>query len=70
MNLSSLLGLLPAVGPVVAALPAFKELFDEGVKALHPQDQQTAKDAYQDLIANNAEGHARFQQKLAEASKR
>jgi hypothetical protein len=66
-TLKGLLGLLPAVGPVVAALPEFKKLYDLGVGMLHPQDQATAKDAYHDLIANNAEGHARFQQKLAAA---
>lgn len=69
LNLKSLLSLLPAVGPVVAALPEFKAIYDLGVKALHPQDQDTAKDAYQDMIANNAAGHARFQEKLAAAEK-
>jgi hypothetical protein len=67
IDLKSLLGLLPAVGPVVAALPAFKSVYDLGVQALHPKDQQTAKDAYHDMIANNAAGHLRFQQKLAAA---
>lgn len=69
MNLKSLIGLLPAVGPIVAALPEFKAIFDLGVKALNPQDQDTAKAAYQDMIANNAAGHARFQEKLAAAEK-
>ncbi len=69
MDLKSLLTLLPAVGPVVAALPEFKAIFDLGVKALKPDDQDTAKGAYQDMIANNAAGHLRFQQKLAAAEK-
>lgn len=69
LDLKSLLGLLPNVGPVVAALPAFKAIFDEGVKLLKPQEQSVAKEAYQDLIADNAAGHARFQEKLAAAEK-
>lgn len=67
LDLKTLLSLLPNVGPVVAALPAFKALYDEGVKLLAPQDQTTAKAAYQDIIADNAAGHARFQEKLAAA---
>lgn len=70
MNLKSLIGLLPAVGPIVAALPEFKALYDLGVNLLtKPQDQDTAKEAYEDMIANNAAGHARFQEKLAAAEK-
>jgi hypothetical protein len=63
------LELLSKVGPVVAALPQFKALWDQGVATLHPKDQPTAKEAYHDLIAENAEGHARLQAKLAAASK-
>lgn len=69
-DLKSLLGLLPVVGPVVAALPDFKKLYDLGVVTLHPKDQETAKQAYHDIVANNAAGHARFQEKLAEAEQR
>lgn len=69
-DLSKLLGVLPVVGPVIAAAPQFKELFDAGMSLLKNDDQETAKSAYQDLIANNAEGHARLQAKLAEAAKR
>lgn len=69
MILKSLLTLLPAVGPIVAALPEFKAIFDLGVAALKPKDQDTAKEAYKDMIANNAAGHLRFQQKLAAAEK-
>lgn len=68
LNLQSLLGLLPMVGPVIAATTEFKALFDAGVSLLHPSQQDTAKEAYQDLIANNAEGHARLQEKLAKAA--
>lgn len=68
-GLGTLIGLLPKVGPVIAKLPEFKALYDQGVAALHPTDQSTAKEAYQDLIAENAEGHARLQEKLAAAAK-
>lgn len=68
LNLLSLLELLPQVGPVVAKLPVFVELFEQGVAALHPKDQATAKAALKDIQADNDEGHVRLQSKLAEAS--
>lgn len=68
--LGTILRSLPAVGPLVAALPEFKALFDAAVATLNPTDQATAKEAYDDLVADNAEGHARLQAKLAEAAKR
>lgn len=68
MNLSSLLKLLPVVGPVIAAAPEFKAVFDQAVSMLHPKDQDTAKAALADIVANNAEGHARLQDKLAKAA--
>lgn len=68
--LETILRSLPVVGPIVAAAPEFKALFDAAVAALAPSDQATAKEAYADLIADNDEGHARLQAKLAEAAKR
>ncbi len=69
-DLSKLLSLLPVVGPVIAAAPEFKSIWDTAVSMLHPADQATAKAAYHDLMADNDEGHARLQAKLAEAAKR
>ncbi len=69
MNLSILFEVLKVVGPAQAALPAFKALYDAGVAMLGNKDQQTAKDAYADLITDNDEGFARFDAKL-EAAKR
>lgn len=69
-NLASVLKLLPAVGPVVGALPAFKEIFDQIVGTFGQKDQAVLKEAYADLMAENDEGHARLQAKLAEAAKR
>jgi hypothetical protein len=69
-DFTSILKLLPAVGPVVAALPAFKEVFDQIVGTFKEDDQVVLKDAYADLIAENDEGHARLQAKLDAASRR
>lgn len=69
-NLSSILKLLPVVGPVVAALPEFKAVYDQIVSTFSTKDQAVLKDAYEDLMADNDEGHARLQAKLAEAANR
>jgi hypothetical protein len=68
-NLSTILGALPVVGPIIAAAPEFKKLFDEAVATLHPRDQETAKAALADLMADNDAGHARLQEKLAAAAR-
>ena len=70
MKLATLLGVLPVVGPALAAASEFKALYDAGVSLLGDDDQATAKAAYADLIADNDAGHARLQAKLAEAAKR
>lgn len=69
-NLQSILGLLPAVGPVVAALPEFKKVYDQIVSTFKEDDQAVLKEAYADIMADNDEGYARLDAKLAEASKR
>jgi hypothetical protein len=65
-----MLGLLPAIGPVVAAIPQFKAIFDQIVDTFDEDDQVVLKDAYADLMEDNDEGHARLQAKLAAAAKR
>lgn len=45
--LAILLALLPKVGPVVAALPEFKALFDQIKDTLSSDDQDTLKEAYE-----------------------
>lgn len=67
-DLSTVLSFLPAIGPVVAAIPQVKALFDQIVDTFDEDDQTVLKDAYADLIADNDEGHARLQAKLAAAS--
>ena len=68
MNLSNLLNLLNIVGPVIAAAPQFKAVWDEAVDLLHPTDQATAKEALADLVADNATGYARLHEKLVAAA--
>ena len=64
MNLSTILGALPVIGPVMAAAPAVKALVDAAIGALHPRDQPTAKAALAELMRDNDAGHARLQSKL------
>lgn len=70
MDLLNLLKLLPVVGPAVARGSEFIGWFHEVTDALHPTDQATAKAALADIQAENDEGHARLQAKLAAAAKR
>lgn len=69
-DITSLLKLLPVVGPVVAAAPEFKAIYDQMVGTFNQRDQQVLREAYDDLVADNDEGHRRLQQKLAEAARR
>ncbi len=69
-DMTSILKMLPVVGPVVGALPEFKHVFDQIVGTFEEKDQAVLKDAYADLMADNDAGHDRIQQKLAAAAKR
>jgi hypothetical protein len=69
MNLSTVLAALSALGPIAARLPEFVALFHEAVVALGAEDQATAKEALADIQADNDEGHARLQAKLAAAAR-
>lgn len=70
LAITSLLKMLPIVGPVIAAAPEFKEVFDQIVDTFTEDDQALLKGAYQDLVADNDAGYARLDAKLAEAAKR
>ena len=70
MNILTILNMLPAVGPVIAKLPAFVSFFHEAIASMKPADQETAKSALADIQADNDEGHRRLQEKLADAAKR
>jgi hypothetical protein len=69
-DLATLLRAAKAVGPVLAALPAVRALFDQAAAALSDDDQATAKEALADLIADNDDGHRRLQEKLDAAAQR
>jgi len=64
----NLLKLLPVVGPAVARTEEFVGWWNEVSAALHPANQETAKAALADIQADNDEGHARLQAKLAQAA--
>lgn len=65
MNISTLLNVLPVVGPVIANAPEFVALYQAATAALDPPDRATAKEALNDIQADNDEGHMRLQAKLA-----
>lgn len=70
LNLSTFLAALPGIGSAAAALPEVYNLL-KGVadSFTKPTDQATAREAIEDLAADNDEGHARLQDKLAAAAK-
>lgn len=69
-GIASILNLLNAVGPITAALPEFKSVYDDIVKTFDSKtDQNTLKAAYAASVKDNEEGHAELQQLLAQAAK-
>lgn len=70
MNLTTILSVLPVVGPVIARSQEFIDLYNGAVAMLNPADQDAAKAALEDVQADNDEGHARLQAKLAAAAAR
>lgn len=69
-DLATFLRAAQAIGPVLAQAPAVAQLIEQARQALAPTDQETAKEALADLIADNDDGHRRLQEKLAEAARR
>ena len=65
MNIAKALNLLPIVGPIVARAPEFIALYEAAIATLNADDQAVAKEALADIQADNDEGHARLQRKLA-----
>lgn len=68
MNLSTLLNALAALPAAAAKIPEFVELYHQAAALLDPADQDTAKATLAEIQADNDEGHARLQAKLAEAA--
>lgn len=59
---------LQAIGPITAALPDVKNIWDGIVKTFKSDaDQKTLQDAYRELQAENAGGHQRLQEMLRKA---
>lgn len=59
---------LQAVGPITAALPEFKALWDQFTGLVNnDNDKETLKKAYEELLAENTGGHVRLQEMLRKA---
>jgi hypothetical protein len=56
--------------PILGQAPALIGLFEDVIESFDGDEQQTLKDALVVARADNDEGHARLQQKLADAAKR
>lgn len=63
---ATLLALLPKVGPVVAALPEFKNLFEQVKGTLGSKDQATLQKAYELARDRSDAAHADLQALVAE----
>ena len=63
---ATILALLPKVGPVVAALPEFKALFDQVKATLSSDDQETLQRAYELARDRSDAAHTDLQQLVAE----
>lgn len=57
MNVTTVMKLLPAIGPVIAALPEFKALFSEIVATFAVRDQDELKRAYAMALDRANEAH-------------
>lgn len=70
-KLLDVLELLPVVGPVIAKAPEFVKVYHQIVDTFDDKaDQQTLKDALEDIHAENMEGSARLDAKLEAAKNR
>lgn len=68
LKIPSILRMLQAIGPIAAALPQFKEVYDQIVETFSSDtDQETLQTAYRELQAENSGGHARLQEMLRKA---
>lgn len=68
--LPTILSLLTKIPAVLAKGKEFKEVFGQIKSTFGEKDQAVLQEAYEDLMEENDEGHARLQDKLAAASKR
>lgn len=68
ISLANVLTAISVVGKAVAATAEFRDRFEELLSSHSEADQDTLRDALADLMADNDEGHARLQAKLAAAA--
>ncbi len=68
-DLATMIRAMQGIGSVALQLPAVARMVNVAIDTLKGDDQPAAKEAYHDLIADNADGHARVQAKLAEAAR-
>lgn len=68
-DLATAIRAMQSIGATALQLPAIASMVRTAIDTLKSDDQTAAKSAYADLIADNADGHARVQGKLAEAAK-
>lgn len=66
--IATIIKLLQVVGPVTAALPEFKAVYDQIVSTFSSKtDQKTLQEAYRELQNENSGGHVRLQELLRKA---
>jgi hypothetical protein len=70
VDLQTIIAAARAVGPVLGALPAVRDLIDGAVAGLSETDQATAKATLAELRDGNDALHGRLSAKLAEAARR
>lgn len=72
LNLGTVLAALPNLVPLIGQAAAIAKLVEEVIDSFgdQPSDQETLREAIADLEAENDEGHARYQEKLAQAAQR
>jgi hypothetical protein len=67
-SIAAIIKLLQVVGPVTAALPEFKSVYDQIVSTFSSKtDQKTLQEAYRELQNENSGGHVRLQELLRKA---
>lgn len=64
-NLATAIRAFQGIGSAALQLPAVKAMVDKAISGLTTNDQAAARESYHDIIADNADGHARVQDKLA-----
>ncbi len=66
-SVDTILSLITKVGPLVRALPEFKETFDSIVSTFKESDQTVLRSKYETLQAENDAGFQRLDDKLETA---